>query len=88
MAYVKRTVHTLVYELNLMSVSPVLMLDVAHIGPASSRLGTRYGIGGGLRISLANSVDFTAGYLANPRRLADEPPGAFFFSMQFKDLFQ
>jgi hypothetical protein len=88
MAYVKRTVHTLVSELNLMSVSPVLMLDVAHIGPASSRLGTRYGIGGGLRVSLANSVDFTAGYLANPRRLADEPPGAFFFSMQFKDLFQ
>jgi len=51
-------------------------------------LGTRYGIGGGLRVTLANSVDFTAGYLANPTRLSGEPTGAFFFSMQFKDLFQ
>jgi hypothetical protein len=88
MAYVKRTVHALVYELNLVSVSPVVMFDVAHIGPASSRLGTRYGIGGGIRLSLANSLDFTAGYLASPHRLAGEPPGAFFFSMQFKDVFQ
>jgi hypothetical protein len=85
---VKRTVHALVYELNLVSVSPVVMFDVAHIGPASSRLGTRYGIGGGIRLSLANSLDFTAGYLASPHRLAGEPPGAFFFSMQFKDVFQ
>ena len=88
MAFVRRTVNTLVHELNLVSVSPVLMFDVAHLGPADERLGTRYGIGGGLRVSLASSVDFTAGYLANPRRLPGEPAGAFFFSMQFKDIFQ
>lgn len=88
MAYVKRTLNTLVTELNIVSVSPVVMFDVAHLGPASSQLGTRYGIGGGLRVTLANSVDFTVGYLVNPKRMPRESSGAFFFSMQFKDLFE
>ena len=88
MTYVKRTLNTLVNELNIVAVSPVLMFDVAHLGPADSRLGTRYGIGGGLRVTLANTVDLTVGYLANPKRLPHEPSGAFFFSMQFKDLLE
>jgi hypothetical protein len=88
MVYVRRTLNTLIDDLNIISVSPVLMLDVAHLGPADSRLGTRYGVGGGLRVTLANSVDFTAGYLVNPKRLRGEASGAFFFSMQFKDLLE
>jgi hypothetical protein len=88
MAYVKRTVKTLVNDLNLVAVSPVLIFDVAHLGPADNRLGTRYGIGGGVRVSLASSVDFNAGYVVNPKRLGGEPPGAFFFSIDFKDLLQ
>lgn len=88
MAFVRRTLNTVVDDLNIVSISPVLMLDVAHLGPADSRLGTRYGVGGGLRLTLANSFDLTVGYLANPKRLRGEPSGAFFFSMQFKDLLE
>lgn len=87
MAYSKRTINTFIDDINLVSISPVLMFDVAHLGPANSRLGTRYGVGGGLRVTLVNSVDFTFGYLANPRRLPQEAPGAYFLSLQFKDVF-
>ena len=80
MAYVKRTLHALIYDLNVLSIGPVVGFDFAHIGPADSRLGTRYGIGGGLRVTLVNSTDFTIGYFANPKRLSNEPSGAFFFS--------
>ena len=87
MGYSRRTINTFIDDINLVSVSPVLMFDVAHLGPASGRLGTRYGIGGGLRVTIVNSVDFTFGYLANPRRLPQESPGAYFLSVQFKDVF-
>ena len=86
MGYVKRTLNTILYELNLLSLGPVVMFDVAHIGPADSKVGTRYGIGGGLRFTLVSHVDFTMGYVANPKRLSGERPGAFSFSMRFKDL--
>ncbi len=86
MSYVKRTLDSILYELNFLSLGPVVMFDVAHIGPADAKLGTRYGVGGGLRFTLVSQVDFTIGYAANPKRLAGERPGAFFFSMRFKDL--
>ena len=86
MSYVKRTLDSILYELNFLSIGPVLMFDVAHIGPADAKLGTRYGVGGGFRFTLVSHVDFTIGYVANPKRIAGERPGAFFFSMRFKDL--
>ena len=86
MRYVKRTLNSILYEMNFLSLGPILMFDVAHIGPAGSTLGTRYGIGGGLRFTMVSHVDFSIGYAANPKRVAGERPGAFFFSMRFKDL--
>ena len=86
MSYVKRTLNSILYEMNFLSLGPMLMFDVAHMGPAGSKLGTRYGIGGGLRFTLVSHVDFTVGYAANPKRITGEAPGAFFFSMRFKDL--
>ncbi|HEY1236057.1 MAG TPA: hypothetical protein VGH22_21945 [Candidatus Binatia bacterium] len=86
MSYVKRTLNSILYEMNFLSLGPILMFDVAHMGPAGSTLGTRYGIGGGLRFTLVSHVDFSIGYAANPKRVAGERPGAFFFSMRFKDL--
>jgi len=86
MSYVKRTVNSILYEMNFLSLGPILMFDVAHIGPAGSALGTRYGIGGGLRFTLVSHLDFTMGYAANPKRVTGERPGAFFFSIRFKDL--
>jgi hypothetical protein len=86
MSYVKRTLNSILYEMNFLSLGPMVMFDVAHMGPAGSKLGTRYGIGGGLRFTLVSHVDFTLGYAANPKRITGERPGAFFFSMRFKDL--
>jgi hypothetical protein len=86
MSYVKRALDSILYEMNLLSLGPIVMFDVAHLGPAGSKLGTRYGIGAGLRFTLVSHVDFTMGYAANPKRIAGERPGAFFFSMRFKDL--
>jgi len=86
MSYVKRTLNSILYEMNFLSLGPMLIFDVAHMGPAGAKLGTRYGIGGGLRFTLVSHVDFTIGYAANPKRIAGEAPGAFFFSLRFKDL--
>ncbi len=88
MAYVRRTLNALIYDLNVLSVGPAVGFDFAHIGPADSRLGTRYGIGGGLRVTLVNSTDLTVGYFANPKRLSNESSGAFFVSVRFKDLLE
>lgn len=87
MAYPKATLNTLLYQVNLFSLSPILVFDVAHLGPATSTLGTRYAIGGGARLDLVSHVEFTLGYAANPTHLANEGKGALFFSMGLKNLF-
>lgn len=83
---VRHTVKTLFDQVNVASISPVLMFDAARMDPDGG-LGTRYGFGVGLRATLVNSVDFTLGYVANPRRAAGESPGAFFLTMRIRDLF-
>ena len=88
MRYVKRTLNVFLHELNLFSVSPVAVFDVARIGPSGPQIGTRYAAGGGLRFTLVSNVDFTVGYAANPIRRSGEGPGALFFSMHFKDVLQ
>jgi hypothetical protein len=44
--------------------------------------------GGGIRLELAGSVDFTLGYAANIFRQPGEDHGAIFFYMRFRDLFR
>ncbi len=63
-AFVQRTVKSLLYEMNLASISPVFNFDAARIGPQSSGAGGgfRYGIGGGARVTLLNAFQLTAGY--------------------------
>jgi len=87
MMFPKATLNTLLYQVNLFSLSPVLVFDVAHLGPAPSALGTRYAVGGGVRMDLVSHVNFTLGYAANPKRLANEGKGALFFSMGLNNLF-
>jgi hypothetical protein len=83
---VRRTLQVLLDETNVIAVSPVGMFDVAGIGPAESGYGTRYGAGGGLRVTLVNSVDFTIAYVANINRHGGESAGAPFFAIQMRDL--
>jgi hypothetical protein len=87
MVYPKATLNTLLYQVNLFSLSPVAIFDFAHLGPASTLLGTRYGVGGGVRADLVSHVNFTIGYAANPKRLPNEGKGALFFFMGLKNLF-
>lgn len=83
---VRHIVHTLVNETNAVAVSPLLMLDVATLGPEAHPR-THLGVGTGLRVTLVDSVDFSMGYMANLRRQAGEARGAFFLAMDFKDPF-
>jgi hypothetical protein len=85
MQSIDSVLRTFLHELNLVSVSPVAIFDAARIWP--DRLGTRYGIGGGVRLSLVN-FNVTLGYAINPRPRFQDGRGAFFFSMDVTDLFR
>ena len=88
MAFTRRTLNTLFNDVNIYSLSPVFVFDVARIGPASGQIGgVRYGPGGGLRFELATVAHFTLGYAWNVRRGPDEGRGNVFFSIGIRDLF-
>lgn len=88
-AYTARILDVTFRELNLIAISPVVMLDVARIDPRTGADigGTRYGVGGGMRLSVV-SLDFTAGYSWNPNRRPGEGRGALVFSLDISDLFR
>jgi hypothetical protein len=87
-AFVKRTLNTLFKDLNIFSVGPVAVFDAASIGPARGGLGgSRIGPGGGIRLELASSVNFTLGYAWNVNRQPGEGKGALFVSIGVRDLF-
>jgi hypothetical protein len=90
MVFVKRTVHTLIDEMNFAAVSPVVIADAARIGPQTSDAGGgfRYGLGGGIRFTFVDSVRFTAGYAFNPNPEPWEGRGAAFFALEIFSLFQ
>jgi hypothetical protein len=81
----ERVLNSFLYQLNLLSVAPVGILDVARVWPAS--VGTRYAAGGGVRLSLVNA-NFTLGYAFNVQKRPGEGPGALFLSLDVTDLFR
>jgi hypothetical protein len=90
LADVKRTLDIIIDDLNISSVSPLFVFDAARIGPESAGRysGTRYGVGGGVRFSLVDTVSLSVGYAANPHRRPGESRGAFFFSFSNRSLFR
>lgn len=72
----------------MISVSPVFVFDMARLGPRriNDSGGLRYGVGGGVRFTLASHVNVTVGYAANPDRRPWESRGAWFASLDFLDL--
>jgi hypothetical protein len=91
MSYVRRTLDIILKEMNIASLSPVAAFDVAHLGPTGNNAyssGTRYGVGGGIRFSLASTANITVGYSWNPNPRPGEGPGALFFSFNTRNLFQ
>jgi hypothetical protein len=89
MAFVRRTVDGLLYEMNFASVSPVVALDAARIGPQVSGAGGgfRYGIGGGARLAFLDAFQVTAGYSFNPDPKPWEGRGAAFFAVEVLKFF-
>jgi hypothetical protein len=89
MAFTRRTLNTLFKEVNIYSVSPVFVFDVAKIGPENLGLGgVRYGPGVGLRLELASVANFTTGYAWNVRHHPGEGQGTVFFSIGLRELFR
>lgn len=87
--YAGRAISLIMDQLNMTSISPVGVFDVMHLGPATSSEagGTRYGVGGGVRLTLASTVSFTATYAVNPHRQSGESSGAFVFALTMRNLF-
>jgi hypothetical protein len=82
---VKAALDAFVKELNVVAVSPVAVFDVARVWPDPA--GTRYGAGCGVRLSIFN-FNTTVGYAFNLKHHAGDGRGAFFFSMDFTDIFR
>jgi hypothetical protein len=78
-----RALDVFLHDLNVYSIAPVAIFDVARVWPVD--MGVRYGVGGGLRFSLVN-VNFTMAYAVNPSRAKPEGAGAFFFKLDVTDL--
>ncbi len=84
MKLVEASLDSFVNELNWLAVSPVGIFDAAQVFPDKS--GMRFGVGGGVRLSLVN-FNVTLGYAFNPNRRPGEGRGALFFTMDVTDVF-
>jgi len=88
MAFTRRTLNTLFNDVNIYSISPVFVFDMARIGPRDSAFSaTRYGPGAGIRFELATTAHFTFGYAWNVKRGPGEGRGNIFFAIGVRDLF-
>ena len=88
MAFTRRTLNTLFNDVNIYSISPVFVFDVARIGPRNGAFGgTRYGPGAGIRFELATTAHFTLGYAWNIKQGPGEGRGNIFFAIGVRDLF-
>ena len=90
MDFIRRTVNTVVDEMNFVSISPIAIFDMARIGPQASSAGGgfRYGVGGGARFTLLDTIRLDAGYAVNPEPKPWEGRGAAFFSLEVIPLFR
>jgi len=88
LAFTRRTLHSLFNDVNIYSICPVFVFDVAKISPdKAGRGGVRYGPGAGLRLELATAAHFTFGYAWNIRAGLGEGSGTVFFSLGLRDIF-
>lgn len=71
---------------NIFAVKPLLLFDVAHLGPASANTPTRYGAGGGIQLDIV-MARFEFGYVAALKRAPGDPRGNFFGRLVLRRLF-
>jgi hypothetical protein len=85
-SYSRGVFDRVVKEMNIFSVSPMFVFDLARIGPQLPGEGAnRYGIGGGVRFTIANAFHVGVGYSVNPDRRLGEGRGALFFGLTVRD---
>ena len=83
---VRTMVDRLLHHTPWLAVRPVALLE-AVVAPAPGRTALP-GVGGGLRLSLLNWIEATAGYSWRIRRHSGEPAGAPFIEVRFRDPFE
>jgi hypothetical protein len=86
--YARHVLFELLHSVNLYSVSPAILFDVARIGPQSNPPlpGTRYALGPAMRFRVIN-VDITLGYCFNVEQAPGQPRGAAVLGLTFGQLF-
>lgn len=88
LAFPSVVMQTVLDEMTVVSVSPVVVFDAGRVGPDDAGWrSTRYSAGFGARLTLASSVSFEIGYAWNLRPRAWEGRGALFVGLRFIDLF-
>jgi len=89
MKYADKALDVILRQLNVTSVSPVFLFDVANLRPAGGHYaGTQYAIGGGVRFTLLSTVSLTATYAVNPHARAGAASSAFVVSLTTRNLFE
>jgi len=82
---VEKILDTILYDLDIYSIAPVAIFDVARVWPSGAP--AQAAVGGGLRLSVVN-LDFTLGYALNPKPAPGLGRGAFFIQLDGADLFR
>jgi hypothetical protein len=88
MRFARETVGTVMDEMNAVAVGPTLVFDVSKLGQHQSPRSaiTRYGVGTGVRLSIASTFHLSAGYVWNVHRPQGERPGAAFVAIELTSL--
>lgn len=71
---------------NIFAVKPLVLFDVAHLGPSGTNTPTRYGVGGGVQLDIV-LARFELGYVAALKRAPGDPRGNFFGRLVLRRLF-
>ena len=86
MVLARQTVHSLFHHANFASLSPFVLFDAAALGQSRWTQQLRYSYGGGLRLTIVNTLRLGVGYAVNPHRLPTQPRGALFGTLELLDL--
>ncbi len=84
---VRTLVDRLLHHTPLLALRPVALVE-AVVASAPGRRTALPGVGGGLRFSLLNWIEATAGYSWHIRHRPGEPSGAPFIEVRFRDPFE
>lgn len=84
LSVVDPVLNSILHRLNIVSISPLIVFDTAHLWPDAA--GTRFGPGAGVRFTLV-TFNLTLGYAWNVNGAKSEGPGAMFFSLDVSNIF-